>query len=66
MTSAKLDLLCEILEDGIRNEVGSPLYKHKVLEALNPLQLKTFMLSMAMQIEGDDRIKVVKLRGPNK
>ncbi len=66
MSSTKVDLMCEILEDGIRNNDVSPLYKQRVLEALNPLQLKTFMLSMAMQLEKDNRVKVVKVRGPNK
>lgn len=59
MTVGKINLVCEILEDGIRNESFSS-YQDKVLKALNPHELKEFMRSMAIQLDKDDRIKVSK------
>jgi len=62
----RIALVAEVLEDGIRNNDVSPTYKHRVLSILNPLELKTFMLSMAMHLETDDRIRVVKCSGVRK
>lgn len=62
MTHLTMLLVTEILEDSIHNKHVSPDCKAKIMEALNPAELKSFATAMVMQMDSDERIKIVRFR----
>ena len=62
MTQHSILLVAEILEDAIHNKIVSTACKEKIQAALNPAELKTFVMAMVDQLDKDERVKVVKFR----
>ena len=64
-TRTKRDVIVDVLIDAINNDKILPAYKAKVKD-FTKAEVEHLCLAMMIHIESDNRIKVTKVRNPEK